>query len=163
MNKFISNILTESHLKLKESEEDFSENDFFKPKGIEQRIKRQEKERQTLKKKVDKGLKKIKDVYQNRNKLPFDDRLFVIAFNNCDVKTEFNGRIRFTCLFDDVRDNPMILYRITDKTIVYSTSFRNYFISQINSNTTENKDENFEKIIKDGFLKYFKLETYDMF
>jgi hypothetical protein len=143
---------------LLESEEDnFSENDFFKPKKIEQRTKRREEERKEFLPKIILGLKNIKTAYQNKNWENKKEELFLEIFSKFHLNKKF--------------DDEFVGYRLLDQSdhltaILGVNSSETYLSIEYVWDAFESKSKEFSReprklqlFIKSLFKKYFKIDT----
>jgi hypothetical protein len=94
MNKLIKHIILEL-----EEESSFN-NDFFKPKGIEQRKQKQIEERKEFLIKIESGLKNIKIAYQNKDWDSEPERLFLEIFSKFHLDKEYDENWKGYFLLD---------------------------------------------------------------
>jgi hypothetical protein len=155
MNEFIKHILTESfQYFILESEEENYENDFFKPKGIKQRIEIQKKKIKefeqiapALIKQFEDGLKKI-DRYR---KIHINELIgtslggYYYSFWNCKIEVNYDDRVIY---FREKRSNTLHnIYRYDEK--LFKISY--YHVSTSS-----------EQLAKAFILKYFKIKNVNI-
>jgi hypothetical protein len=138
-----------------EAEEDFN-NDFFNPKGIKQRIQKQEEERKKFLSKVEAGLKNIKNAYKDKDWKSEPERLFLEIFSTLHLDKKYDKKWNGCYLLRTKNNERRIIWDSINHVVWISS---NYIWEIIEKQFELNYSET-RSFMKDILKKYFKLRTF---
>jgi hypothetical protein len=141
-----------------EAEEFNDNNDFFKPKGIKQRIKKQEEERKILCSKIELGLENIRTAYKNKEWKSEPEKLFLEIFSKFSLDKEYDKNWEGCYLLDG--DNKR---RVFWDLKHYDFCLSYGYIWDIFQNKFDWNYDEVQSFMKDMLNEYFKLGSFTSF